>query len=413
MKLTQDELLAHIKDVVSPLIKETNSAELADMVEAKVVEAVNAKNAPPAWAEGLMGEKKEAAPEAKTRTKGEGFGRIVRAVACARLDGGGSAKVIESLKQSGDEDLAIGVEKALGAGTGPAGGYLVPTQQSSEIVELRRAATVVRGSGAREIPLPTGTLQVPKLSTGATGTYVGENQNITKSEETLGQLTLTAKKLAVLVPMSNTLLRTSSPSVDAMVRDDIVQSLANTEDAKFLRGTGTDKAPKGLRYLADNVFNAVAASAAGVASDLGIHMQALLDSNTPAGNWRWVFSPRTWRYIYTLVDGSNNSIYRAEMSQGTLFGFPFSMTTAIPNTLTLGGNDDCSEIYLFNPNDIVIGDNLDLSISASDTAAYYDGSSVQASFSLDQTVIRAISEHDMGARHEEAISVSRGVRWGV
>jgi HK97 family phage major capsid protein len=48
---------------------------------------------------------------------------------------------------------------------------------------------------------------VPKITGGSTAGYVGENANITKTQPTTGQITLTFKKLAALVPISNDLLR--------------------------------------------------------------------------------------------------------------------------------------------------------------------------------------------------------------
>jgi len=212
------------------------------------------------------------------------------------------------------------------------------------------------------------------------------------------------------------LIRNSSPQADAVVRDDIVRALAVTEDAKFLRGEGTDKAPKGLRHWAasGNVFNAGAAGAAQVTSDLGELMLKLMNNDVAAGNWGWIFAPRTWKYLTTLLDSNANFIFRAEMVENnTLWGFPFSVTTSVPITLTEGSNSDTSEIYLANFDDIIIGDNLNLSIDVSQDAAYYDGSNVIASFSQDQTVIRAISEHDLAARHQESIAVAKAVRWGA
>jgi hypothetical protein len=52
-------------------------------------------------------------------------------------------------------------------------------------------------------------------------------------------------------------------------------------------------------------------------------------------------------------------------------------------------------------------------VDASSEAAYYDGSNVVSAFSRDETVIRLITEHDLGARRGESISVLYGVKWGV
>ena len=38
---------------------------------------------------------------------------------------------------------------------------------------------------------------------------------------------------------------------------------------------------------------------------------------------------------------------------------------------------------------------------------------VEQAFSLDQTVVRAIAEHDLGVRDTNAIAILNGVRWGA
>jgi len=418
--MNKDQLSEHIKGVVLPLIKETNGAELAEAVAAQIAKATESNNADiAARVAAFMPAVEPAKDEVKARTKGEAYGRIARAIAQSKLDGGGRQGVLDSLDASGDGDLVKQMEdartKALAAGSGPSGGYIVPVQQATEVIDLRYAQTVVRGSGIPTVPLPTGTLNMPKIATGASGAYLGENTNITKSEQTFGNVQLTAKKLAVLVPISNDLVRTSSPSVDALVRDDIVRSLSVTEDTEFLRGTGTGSGPKGLRNWvnASNVVAGQTTSLANVTADLGSAMLKLMEANVPMGGWRWTFAPRIWKYLFTVLDSNGNPAFRPELSSGSLFGFPFSMTTTVPITLVKGANSDNSEVYLHNPADLVIGDNLNLSMDVSTEAAYHDGSNLVAAFSQDQTVIRAIAEHDLAARQDKGIAVITDVRWGV
>jgi hypothetical protein len=50
-------------------------------------------------------------------------------------------------------------------------------------------------------------------------------------------------------------------------------------------------------------------------------------------------------------------------------------------------------------------------VDASSEAGYYDGSAQQSAFTLDQTVIRAIQEHDMVLRHAESCAVIKDCSW--
>ena len=75
---------------------------------------------------------------------------------------------------------------------------------------------------------------VPKIASGTGANYVGENTNATPTEPTFGQVQLTARKLVALCPISNDLIRYSSPQADTLVRDDLVSGIATAEDAAFI-----------------------------------------------------------------------------------------------------------------------------------------------------------------------------------
>ena len=85
------------------------------------------------------------------------------------------------------------------------------------------------------------------------------------------------------------------------------------------------------------------------------------------------------------------------------------MTTTGTNAVTGTG----SEIYFVNFDDAIIGDAMQVRIDVSNTAAYYDGMNVVATFSEDQTVIRAVSMHDFAMRYDRAAALMYGVDWGT
>jgi len=98
---------------------------------------------------------------------------------------------------------------------------------------------------------------------------------------------------------------------------------------------------------------------------------------------------------------------------GKLWGWPFAVSTGVPETLTDGGSTLESEVYFGDYADLILGESMTMSVDASGEAAYYDGSSVVASFSRDETVVRVITEHDLGLRRDVAFAVLYGIRWGV
>ena len=412
-----EELIATIKATAGPMV-----ADAVREYNEKVVQPLKASQGD--WIRELVvGGRADRRAEPVTvpfEEKGMAFARCVRATAAAKMRGAGVDGAIEVLKMWGSPDLAEkwaeARQKALAAGDATAGGFLVPTQFSQEVIEFLRARAVIRRLNARVVPVPTGTTKIPKLASGATAYYVGENTAATKSEPTTGQLTLTFKKLVTLVPMSNDLLRYASPGADAIVRDDVVNAMRVREDQAFIRDQGTDSTPKGLRYWVNSSHIIEAngtVSVVNVFSDLGKLIQKLLEANMPMIAPAWIMAPRVEVFLRTLINTNGFPVFRDEMNAGTLMGFPFANTTNIPtnlNTSGAGSNDE-SEIYLVDMSQCLIGESMNLIVDASQEAAYTDGSSLVSAYDRDQTVVRAIAEHDFGVRHDKAIAVLTQVDW--
>lgn len=386
--MTKSELEAMIKDIVNQALeplKEVNRKYINDMFAAQ-----------------------NRTIETRPEEKGKKAARLIRAFIAGKGDPDRAAHFAK--KSWGDEAIA----KALAEGTPEAGGYIVPPEYSTEIIELLRARAVVRQMGPTILPMSTNTIQIPKLTGGATANYIGENTNIPKTEQTFGQLTLTAKKLSALVPISNDLIRDSSPQADAVVRDDLVAALALREDIAFLRDDGTNNKPKGVRYWAhtDNVIAANATvNLANVTTDLGKLILALRKANVRFIRPGWILGPTAENYLMTLRDANGNFAFKDEMLRGTLFGFPYRVSTQLPENLGAGANE--SEIYFVDWADAIIGENMDLIIDVSREAAYHDGTNVVSAFSLDQTVIKAITRHDFALRYDKSAAVLTGVTWSA
>lgn len=348
---------------------------------------------------------------------GFGAARILRALAAGKGDASKAAAFAR--KQWGAEDE---ITKALESGVDEAGGFLVPENFSDEIIELLYPSTVIRGFGVTVVPMENGNMTWPRLATGVGAEYVGENQNIITDQPTFGALSLAWKKLAVNVPISNDLIRFSSPKADTVVRTDIITNMSTREDIAFIRDDGTGQKPRGIRFQAGVAILAATdisamdpATSAGrqarndaVQADLDDMVLTLEEANVPLTNAGYILSPRAKHFLMRLTDINGNKLY-PEMAQGQLNGYPFKTTTQLPVNLGVGSNE--SEVYFANFPDILIGESSNLIIDVSNEAAYHDGSAVQSAWSRDQTVMRAIARHDIGLRRAQSVVVLTAVRW--
>jgi len=389
---TPDQLAAHIKEICGAVV-----AERLEPLQRTVSDAKS-------WIDGAQAT--AARPSNLPAEKGVAFGGVIAALAAKKGD------LNEALKFAKEIKLSDGVIKALEASSISGGGVLIPTDVSSDFIDLLTARSVVRALGATTVQMTTGQLQIPKLNSATSANYIGENQQPTKSQNTFGLKKLTAKKLGALVPISNDLLRRAGGSVSTLVRNDVLRSVSLKEDVTFLRSQGGDYMPKGLKYWAP-VANQLTAQGSPtlvkVTQDLGAMVLALEEANVGFSNVGWVFAPRTKQGLMTIRDTNGNFAFRDELLRGTLWGYPFRTTTQVPRNLGSGSD---SEIYLVDFNDVIIGDTMGVEVAVSNEASYTDeNGTLVSAFALDQQVMRVLTEHDLIARYEESICVMAGVTW--
>jgi HK97 family phage major capsid protein len=351
--------------------------------------------------------------------------------------------------------ITIACQRAvLLASVGASGGFIVPPDYMNEVIELLYAATVVRSSGPRVIPMPRGTMTIPGMATSATAYYGGEGQSITASQPTLRDIVASFKKLTALVPVSNDLMRYASPAADAMVRDNLVEAVAITEDTAFFFGDGTAGQPAGFLAAANRWVlnqggtagswstsgNSTAAvdnagftgdprfgnnggnfvtsnetyTLATVAQEAGGLVQKLDSANLRSPKRVWFMNPRTKNYLFNVQNSLGVYVFREELLEGKFLGYPYKTTTEIGINYhdTSSTNDDCSFLFLADMNEAMIFDSMSLELAVSRDGTYVDGSgNTQPAFGKDLTLIRAITEHDFQMRHDSGVAVDQFVRW--
>lgn len=347
--------------------------------------------------------------------KGLKAARLIRSLVAGRGDPGRAS--VFARDKLGDEVIA----KALAATTDTAGGFMIAEEVARDVIELLRPSSTVRSLNPVMVSLSGNTLRLPRMTAGATATWIGENSNIGATEQTFGTVNLTPKKLAALVPVSNDLIRRVDQNTDIMIRDDLVASIAQATDLAYLRGAVGGNDPTGmLNIVGAQLFPSATSGATNdtlqnITTDIAGAMQRMMEQDVRMIRPGWIFAPRSFTRLMTVRDGNGNLAFKSELDRGTFFGWPFKITSQIPTNLDVSGNatNDESEVYFVDFADIVLGDATSLLIDVSTEAAYHDGANVVAAFSLDQTVIRAIFETDINTRHVESVVVIQEVRWGV
>lgn len=340
-----------------------------------------------------------AAQRAEELEPGIRAARFVKVALCAARSRENACDVLARMYPQDEQLRAVMTE-----GTPTDGGYTVPQNLYNEIIPLLRQVGITRSLGVRELPLPNGNLTIVKQTGAANFTWVGENKPIGNSKVTLGNLKLSAKKLAGIIPVSNELLRDSSLAADRFIRDEIVNGIAEAEDITSLYGTGTENAPKGIT---------VACAERKLTVDGEITAQTIYDMvgkvlstklTNPVLAWR--IPGVLWSKIYSMQTANGSYIFRDEMKNGTLCGYPFK----IDNNIKVG--DDANgktQIFFGDWQHFLIGVESALQISISGDASYTDGEKAVSAFENDLTLMRGILREDFGVRYAEAFVWADGI----
>ncbi|MGL6010914.1 MAG: phage major capsid protein, partial [Shewanella oncorhynchi] len=202
-------------------------------------------------------------------------------------------------------------------------------------------------------------------------------------------------------------------NVESLILQDMIASMAVREDKAFLRDDGSSSTPKGFKKTAEVALRTVpwsgVASLATIDAFLDSLILKLMESNSMMITPGWGLSPRTYMKLFGLRDGNGNKVY-PEMATGLLKGFPIQHTNTIPSNLGTGTNE--SEIYFADFNDVLIGESGNFSIDFSREATYKDAEgNLISAFSRNQSLIRVVTDHDIGFRHPEGLALGTAVTW--
>lgn len=339
---------------------------------------------------------------------------------------------------------ALEAKMALNTETASAGGNLVPTLLSPQIIDYLYPSAILRniGQGVTPIMMPNGNLDLGKLSSPPVMSYTGRNAAVGVTSATIGKSSMKAKKMTGLVPIARDLMRFAgiNEGVDELVMRSLSRAAGVSEDIAFIRGDGTGTNIKGLRYWAPSSTNVLNATAIGslsastgalqqaIVGDLGRLESALLRSNVQIINGAWLMHPDSRVYMTNLRTTTGAPVFPGMQEPKLVVGpdgvtrsfyfhrgLPIGETTQIPTNLTSGGaTSNGSEIYLVELSYWCRGDAVPAELSISNEASYTDPttSNMVNAFERDETLIRLIVENDFAPFQAVAVAVLDGVTWG-
>jgi HK97 family phage major capsid protein len=240
---------------------------------------------------------------------------------------------------------------ATGGTSGSEGGVNVQTSVGS-IIDVLLPKTVLRGLGVQQLSGLVGNLDMPTASTVPSAGWNTENGSATEKSPTFSKITFSPKRLAAYIQVSNQLMLQSSNSIDAYVRNWLLNAMAQSLESAAIKGGGSNEPVGIISNSSVNVTFAGGASsnstnANGIApvwADVINLMKAIENSNGTMINY--LTNPKVKAALQTIPRQSSgvegNFIWPAGANE--LNGYGAATTTLVPSNLSKGSSSSLSAL---------------------------------------------------------------------
>ena len=291
-------------------------------------------------------------------------------------------------------------QRDLISGASADGGALVATNLlAGSFIEALRARMVVKQAGALVLSGLVGDVAIPAQNAVNSASWVAENAAVTEVNPTYRQVTMAPKTLGTFTDISRHLMHQSTPAIETIVRNDIIQTLSNEVDKKAIQGDGTSNTPTGI--LNTSGIGSVAMGTNGDQATWAKVVETwkeVATDNANIGALGWVTSPLQISRLMSIAKVSSSDSVMIMNDQNNLMGYKVFSTTNSPDNLTKGtASGTCSALTFGNFNDLIIGEwgSLDISVDPYTNAA------------KGGTRIIGLYDVDVAVRHAESFAACK------
>jgi len=357
--------------------------------------------------------------------KGLALAQMVKFIAKAQGNLYG-AQQLAADDQKADPRVANVLKAAVSAGSTlntAWAGNLVGNETSvyADFIEYLRPKTIIGQFGAGNVPsLRTVPFRVPLIgqTSGGSGYWVGEGQAKPLTNFDFSRTTLEPLKVANIAVLTDEVIRYSSPSADAIVRDQLVAALRERMDVDFIAPTKAAVAgispasiTNGLTPIASSGTDADAVRA-DIKKLFGTFIAA---NNAPTGGV-FIMSATTALALGLMLNPLGQPEFPGiNMNGGVLLGLPVIVSEYV----------NAGNVIMANASDIYLGDEggfqIDLSRETSlvmDNAPTLNSTTPTAAqmvsmFQTNSVAFRAERVINWAKRRASAVAYLSGVAWGT
>lgn len=271
--------------------------------------------------------------------KGTGFVRMVQAIAATN---GNKYEAVQYAKDRWDSttpEVAMYLKTTISAlsttDSTMAAPLAVATPLSNEFLEMLRPTTLVGKLNLRQVPF---NVSVPSQTAGGTYNWVGQGKPKPLTNAAFATVTLAIHKIAGIIVLTEELVRISSPSAEATIRDEMIAGIRKFMDEQFLDPA---VAASGTTIPASITNGTSALTSSGTSNDnartdLKALMATFLTANLTLENAAWIMSNTNAFALSMAVNAMGAPLFPGMTAQGgTLFGLPVVTSQSAGTTVAL------------------------------------------------------------------------------
>jgi HK97 family phage major capsid protein len=277
------------------------------------------------------------------------------------------------------------------------------TNMASEFIDYLRPLTVMgRMSGFRRVPF---NVKVPRQTGGASVNWVGEGKVKPLTSLAFDSLTLDFNKVAGIIPLTEELVRFSSPAAEELVRSDLASAIAQFLDDAFLdpANAATDVSPASITYGLSPITS-TGTTAAAFRADVKSMFAALLAANQQISSGYWVMTQGQALGFSLMMNALDQPEFPSiTMTGGTLLGFPVIVTENL--AASTGSPADGYPITFVMPAEILLADEGGVTIDMSREASLQMETTPDSPATASTTLV-SLWQHNM-----VAIKAERFITW--
>jgi HK97 family phage major capsid protein/HK97 family phage prohead protease len=231
-----------------------------------------------------------------------------------------------------------GQRAGLATTSNAAGGFVVFTEFVS-LIEFLYNRMKVMSLGATKLSGLRETVAFPNQATTGAASWVAENpgSDVTDSDITFGQITLSPKMLQASTSFSRKLLSQASIDVEGVVRAELMVRNALAIDLAAINGSGVSNQPKGI--LNQSGIGSVVTGGAPLINDNFVDLETkIAAANADEANMSTLTTPEVRGRLKKVPKLANTAALPIWSDGNTVNGYPAAVSNQVPKTLGGGAS---------------------------------------------------------------------------